>query len=117
MNQIQCNPFTERTDERAYHAAHGIVTESWAPLAAGRGLVEDPTVVAVADAHGVRPAQAVLAWHVQQGLVPIPKSANRERLAENLDVFGVGLSGDEIAALDALTNPDYRLTDADRFGH
>lgn len=117
VNQIQCNPFTERTQERTFHAAHGIVTESWAPLAAGNGLVEHPTVVRVAAAHAVTPAQAVLAWHVQQGLVPIPKSANRRRLADNLDVFGVQLTDAEIAELTALSNPDYRLADADRVGH
>lgn len=117
VNQIQCNPFTDRAEERAYHAAHGIVTESWAPLAAGNGLVDHPTVAAVAAAHGITPAQAVLAWHVRQGLVPIPKSATPRRLAENLDVFEVGLTQDEIAQLTTLSNPDYRLVDADRFGH
>lgn len=117
VNQIQCNPFTERTAERAYHADHSIVTESWAPLAAGNGLVEHPTVVAIADAHGVTPGQAVLAWHVQKGLLPIPKSSSRERLERNLDVFGVGLGDDELAAMSALENPEYRLSDSDRFGH
>ena len=117
VNQIQCNPFTPRTQERAFHAEHGILTESWAPLAAGNGLAEHPTVSAVAAAHDVTAAQVVLAWHIQQGLLPIPKSSNRERLAENFAALDVRLTDDEVRALTALENPDYRLADSDRFGH
>ncbi len=117
VNQIQCNPFTDRADERAYHAAHGIVTESWAPLAAGNGLVGNPVVHRVAAAHGVTPAQAVLAWHIHQGMLPIPKSSDRGRLTENFAALDVRLEDAELAALSALTNPDYELADSDRFGH
>ncbi len=117
VNQIQCNPFTDRAEERAYHAARGIVTESWAPLAAGNGLLGHPVVELLAAAHGVTPAQAVLAWHIQQGLLPIPKSSNRARLEENFAALGVRLDADEISALSQLTNPDYELADSDTFGH
>lgn len=117
VNQIQCNPFTDRAEERAYHATYGIVTESWAPLAAGNGLVGNPVVQRVAAAHGVTPAQAVLAWHIQQGLLPIPKSSDPGRLAENFAALGVRLDDSEIEEMSALTNPDYRLADSDRFGH
>ncbi len=117
VNQIQCNPFADRAEERAYHATYGIVTESWAPLAAGNGLIGNPVVQQVASAHGVTPAQAVLAWHLQQGMVPIPKSSNPGRLAENFGALGVRLEDAEIEALTELTNPDYRLSDSDAFGH
>lgn len=117
VNQIQCNPFTDRPAERAFHAERGILTEAWAPLAAGNGLVEHPTVAEVAEAHGVSPAQAILAWHVRQGIVPIPKSADPRRLAENLDVFDVRLTDADIARLSALVSDDYGMADSDTFGH
>ena len=117
VNQIQCNPFTDRAEERSYHATYGIVTESWAPLAAGNGLIGHPVVQQVASAHGVTPAQAVLAWHLQQGMVPIPKSSDPGRLAENFAALGVRLDVSEIDTLSELTNPDYRMADSDKFGH
>ncbi len=117
VNQIQCNPFTERVAERAFHEKHGIVTESWAPLAAGTGLIGHPSVWEVADAHDATPAQAVLAWHIQQGLLPIPKSSNRERLAENFAALNLRLTDDEVRTLTALKSSDYHLMDSDHFGH
>lgn len=117
VNQIQCNPFADRTDERAFHAEHGIVTESWAPLAAGNGLVEHPEVEKLAAQREITPGQAVLAWHLQQGLVPIPKSANPERLANNFGALDVELTDQDIAALSALTNADYGIADSDQSGH
>lgn len=117
VNQIQCNPFTERAEERAFHAQHKIVTEAWAPLAAGNGLVEHPEVATVAAAHGATPAQVVLAWHIQQGIVPIPKSANADRLRENFESFEVRLTPEQIEQLTRLTSDEYRLSDSDRFGH
>lgn len=117
VNQIQCNPFHDRAAERAFHTEHGIVTESWSPLGAGKGLVEHPEVLSIAQAHGVTAGQVVLAWHLQQGLVPIPKSASAERLAENFGALQVTLAEGEIARLSDLQNPDYRLADSDAFGH
>ncbi len=93
------------------------MTESWAPLAAGTGLIGHPCVWEVADAHDVTPAQAVLAWHIQQGLLPIPKSSNRERLAENFAALGLQLTDDEVRTLTALKSSDYHLMDSDHFGH
>lgn len=117
VNQVQCNPWADRTEERAFHAEHGIVTESWGPLGAGNGLVDHPEVEKLAAQRGTTPGQAVLAWHIQQGLVPIPKSSNPERLASNFLALDVELTEEEIASLSALSNPDYRISDADRFGH
>ena len=117
VNQIQCNPFAPRLTARDYHAAHGILTESWSPLGNGKGIIEHPVVAGIAAAHGVTGGQVVLAWHLQQGLLPIPKSSNPARLAENLGGFGVSLADDEIAALTGLANPQYRVSDSDRFGH
>lgn len=117
VNQIQCNPFAERTEEREFHARHGIVTESWAPLAAGNGLVGDPAVGEIAASHEITPAQAVLAWHLQQGIVPIPKSSNAERLAENFAALDARLNPAEIARMSGLTNAHYDVADSDVTGH
>lgn len=117
VNQIQCNPFHDRAAERAFHAEHGIVTESWSPLGAGKGLVEHPEVQAIAQVHSIAAGQVVLAWHLQQGLVPIPKSANAERLADNFGALQVTLADDEIVRLSDLQSSEYRLADSDAFGH
>ncbi|WP_104181287.1 aldo/keto reductase [Arthrobacter sp. B0490] len=117
VNQIQLDPQRPRIEERAFHNDHGIVTESWSPLGQGSGLLEDPGLVAIARAHGRTPAQVVLRWHVQQGMVAIPKSSDPKRLAENLDVFDFELSGEELARLYTLDSGDAEIVDSDEFGH
>ncbi|MBG6225465.1 2,5-diketo-D-gluconate reductase A [Arthrobacter sp. CAN_A2] len=117
VNQIQLDPQRPRIAERAFHDEHGIVTQSWSPLGQGSGLLDEPAVVAIAEAHGRTPAQVVLRWHVQQGMVAIPKSANPERLAQNLDIFDVELSGAELAAVHTLDSCRADVVDSDEFGH
>ncbi|MGW7259705.1 aldo/keto reductase [Streptomyces sp. NPDC054834] len=91
VNQIELHPLFPQEELRAFHADKGIVTESWSPLGQGSRILDDPTVVTVAEALGVTPAQVVLRWHVQLGAVPIPKSADPARQRQNLDVFGFEL--------------------------
>jgi 2,5-diketo-D-gluconate reductase A len=117
VNQIQLDPQRPRIEERAFHDEHGIVTESWSPLGQGSGLLDEPALAAIASAHGRTPAQVVLRWHVQQGLVAIPKSSDPERLALNLDVFDFELSGEELAAVYAVDAGDADIMDSDEFGH
>jgi 2,5-diketo-D-gluconate reductase A len=117
VNQIQLDPQRPRIEERAFHNEHGIVTESWSPLGQGGGLLEEPGLVAIAEAHGRTPAQVVLRWHVQQGMVAIPKSSDPRRLAENLDIFDFELSGAELARLYTLDTGDAEIVDSDEFGH
>nr|WP_202433038.1 aldo/keto reductase [Streptomyces sp. SID7815] len=102
VNQIELHPQLQQATSRAFHAEHGIVTEAWSPLGSGKGLLEVPTVVAVAQKHGRTPAQAVLRWHLQTGHVVIPKSVTPSRIAENIDVFGFELDADDLAAFAAL---------------
>ncbi|MEU1307075.1 aldo/keto reductase [Streptomyces shenzhenensis] len=99
VNQIELHPLFPQDGLRAFHAAKGIVTESWSPLGRDVRLLTDPAVVAVAEALGVTPAQAVLRWHVQLGAVPIPKSADPARQRANLDVFGFELSDAQMSAV------------------
>ncbi|MFF1919657.1 aldo/keto reductase [Streptomyces sp. NPDC058221] len=102
LNQIELHPQLQQAESRALHAKHGIATEAWSPLGSGKGLLEVPTVVAVAQKHGRTPAQAVLRWHLQTGNVVIPKSVTPSRIAENIDVFGFELDDDDLAAFAAL---------------
>ncbi|MFJ4013144.1 aldo/keto reductase [Streptomyces sp. NPDC090026] len=102
VNQIEFHPQLQQAAAREVHARYGIATEAWSPLGQGRGLLEVPTVVAVAQKHGRSPAQVVLRWHLQLGNVVIPKSVTPSRIAENIDVFAFELDADDLAALAAL---------------
>ncbi|MFD7080026.1 aldo/keto reductase [Streptomyces sp. NPDC059918] len=90
VNQIQIDPRVTQRPWRTYAARRRIVVQSWSPLGAGGPLLGDPVVRTVAARHGVTPAQAVLRWHLELGLVPIVKSADPARLAENAAVFSSG---------------------------
>jgi len=116
VNQIELDPRHSRPDERRYHAAHGIVTESWSPLGAGNDLLAEPAIVELARRHGRTPAQIVLRWHVQLGLIPIPKTSKPSRMSENIDVFDFELSDDDLGELAGLDGPD-GVMDSDRSGH
>lgn len=102
VNQIELHPYFPQAELRAYHAEHGIVTESWSPLGRGSELLNAAPIADAAAAHGVSSGQVVLRWHVQLGAVPLPKSSNPERQRQNLDVFGFELTDDEVAAISAL---------------
>ncbi|CAM5612425.1 aldo/keto reductase [Streptomyces xanthochromogenes] len=102
VNQIELHPQLAQAESRALHAKHSIATEAWSPLGQGRGLLEVPTVVAIARKHDRTPAQVVLRWHLQIGNVVIPKSVTPSRIKENIDVFGFELDADDLAALAAL---------------
>ncbi|MGA5096289.1 aldo/keto reductase [Streptomyces lavendulocolor] len=102
LNQIELHPQFQQAEARAFHARHDIATEAWSPLGQGRGLLEVPTIVAVARKHGRTPAQVVLRWHLQLGNVVIPKSVTPSRIQENIDVFDFELDADDLAAFAAL---------------
>jgi 2,5-diketo-D-gluconate reductase A len=120
VNQIQISPAITRLEQRAYDEARGIVTQSWSPLGGGSGvrsLLASPAIVAIAERLGRTPAQVVLRWHVQQGLVVIPKSSDPTRLAQNLDLFSFELSPDDFAALATLDEGPDAGVDSDSTGH
>jgi 2,5-diketo-D-gluconate reductase A len=118
VNQIQLSPYSTRNQSRAYHAAHGIVTESWSPLgASGDELRNDPVITGIAEDHGKSPTQVVLRWHVQLGLVVIPRSSNPGRMAENLDIFDFELTEQEMSTIGSLDRGDAVVRDSDEFGH
>jgi len=108
VNQIELHPHLQQRAAREYHAEQGITTEAWSPLGQGKGLLEVPAIVAIAQKHGRTPAQVVLRWHIQLGNVVIPKSVTPSRIKENIDVFGFELDPEDMAAISAL-NEDRRL--------
>jgi 2,5-diketo-D-gluconate reductase A len=99
VNQIELHPQFPQSELRAYHAEHGILTESWGPIGQGKGLLENEHIQAVAKAKGRTPAQVVLRWHLQLGLVVIPKSVTPSRIAENFALFDFDLDDDDMAAI------------------
>ena len=115
VNQLETHPFFQQREAAAFLAAEGIVHEAWAPFAEGKnGLFAHPVLSAIARAHGRSVAAVVLRWLNQRGVVVIPKSVRRERMAENLDIFGFALTDAEmqaIAALDTGRSPIYDDTD------
>ena len=113
VNQIEIHPRFPQEELVAAHERLGIVTESWSPL--GKGTV-DLTAEPIAEAsreHGVTPAQVVLRWHMERGLLPLPKSASPQRQRENLDIFGFELSPAQVQAISAMGVADGRRFDGD----
>lgn len=114
INQVESHPWLPQHELRAFHAAHGIVTQAWSPLGRGR-LLADPTIGAIAERLEVSPAQVIIRWHLQLGGAAIPKSTNPERLRQNLDVDGFELTDFDMAAIAGMetgertgTHPDER---------
>ena len=102
LNQIELHPRHQRREERAYHEAHGIVTQSWSPLGQGGDLLRDPAIVAVAEKHRRSEAQVVIAWHLAHGFSVIPKAADPEHMSDNFAALDLTLDADDVAAIDAL---------------
>lgn len=115
--QIQLSPYWVQDRSRSFHSAHSIATESYSPIGRGRQLLTEPVIVTIAEAHGVTPAHVILRWHTQQGLIAIPKSASRLRLAANLDVFGFDLSEDEMKSISELDGKGPIAVDPETIGH
>jgi diketogulonate reductase-like aldo/keto reductase len=122
VNQVELHPFFTQRETRDANARHGIVTQSWSPIGgvylknptAMQAPLDHPCVVEKAAAHGKTPAQIVLRWHLQHGLSVIPKSLRPARIAENFDIFDFDLTGDDIAAIDALDTGRRAGPDPDR---
>jgi 2,5-diketo-D-gluconate reductase A len=95
VNQIELHPRFQQRDKRGFHTEHDIRIESWSPLGSGR-MLDDETVGAIAKKHGKSAAQTIIRWHLQEGLIVIPKSTHKERIVENFDVFGFELDRDDM---------------------
>ena len=118
VNQIQLSPYSTRSESREYHTAHDIVTESWSPLGASSDkLRSDSLIISIADDHDKSATQVVLRWHVQLGLIVIPRSSHPGRIAENIDIFDFELTEEEMSKISSLDRGESVVTDSDVSGH
>ena len=101
VNQIELHPKLLQPGLVAFCQSHGIAVEAWSPLMQGK-INDVPAVVEIGRAHGKSAGQVSLRWNLQHGLVTIPKSTNRERIAENAAIFDFALTDAEMATIDAL---------------
>lgn len=108
INQIELHPDFQQRETRAFHEKHKIATQSWSPLGQGK-LLGHPAITEIADKLGRTPAQVIVRWHIEKGLVVIPKSVTPSRIIENFKVFDFTLSTDDLKTLDGLDNPAARI--------
>ncbi|MDL5352110.1 aldo/keto reductase [Microbacterium sp. zg-YB36] len=109
VNQIEVHPYFQQRAVQEADAEAAILTQAWSPIGGitayrqnGPSVFDDPTIAAIAAAHGKTPAQVMLRWHVQEGRSAIPKSVRPERIRENFDVFDFELGAEDLAAIDGL---------------
>lgn len=114
VNQVEFHPRLVQPPLLEYCRRHDIQVEAWSPLMHGKA-VSEPTVIELADKYSKSPAQIVLRWDLQHGVVTIPKSGNRKRLAENANIFDFELSAADMAHLDALDEGRRVGPDPDNF--
>lgn len=108
VNQVELHPRFQQRVLRQVHAELGIATESWSPLGQAQ-VLDDPALVEIARKHGKSPAQVVIRWHLDEGLIVIPKSVNPERIAQNADVFDFTLDEHDLHRIRGLDRLDGRI--------
>ena len=115
VNQVETHPHNQQKAAHEWMSKYSVVHEAWAPFGEGRGgLFTDPVLIKIGEKYGKTTAQIMLRWHLQRGIVVIPKSVHKERMAENFDVFDFSLSDEdmkEIAALDREQSSFFSHTD------
>ena len=103
VNQVECHPFYQQEGTRRFLQEQGIVMEAWAPFAEGKKQIfQNETLLSIGAKYGKSPAQVVLRWNIQRGIVPLAKSVHRERMEQNLSVFDFALSDDDMVAISQL---------------
>lgn len=103
VNQVETHPLNQQTVAKEWMDKYGVQIEAWAPFGEGRGgLFENPVLAAIGKKYGKTTAQVMLRWHLQRGIVVIPKSTHKERMKENFEVFDFVLSDDDMKAIAAL---------------
>lgn len=113
VNQIEIHPYWVNDERVQENAKRGIVTEAWSPLGRGSSALSEPIVVKLAEKYQKNPGQILLRWHLQRGIVPLPKSTNLNHQRANLDVFDFELTDDEVKAINTLNRQDGRIDGQD----
>src|SRR5690606_36480859 len=121
VNQIELHPLFQQRDIRGYHARRDIRLSSWSPLGPGtsssfwwhshghtsnHSALDQSVILALAEKHGKTPAQIIIRWHLQEGLLLSPRSTRAERIAENIDVFDFTLDAEDMYRIEALDRPE-----------
>ena len=114
VNQIELHPYLSQLPLRTYGAEHGIVTEAWSPIGQGL-LLGDDTIRSIAAEVDRTPAQVVLRWHIQEGIIVFPKSSSPERMRENIALFDFELSTRQVDAISSLNRDQRTGADPDSF--
>ena len=117
VNQVELHPRFPQDHMREVHQRLGICTEAWSPMGKRRAPLEEAPVTRAAERLGVTAGQVILRWHVQIGSLPIPKSSSPERQRQNIEIFDIELTDEEVAAISALGEPDGRLFGGDPDSH
>ncbi|HBV03280.1 MULTISPECIES: aldo/keto reductase [Mammaliicoccus] len=113
VNQIELHPYFNQKDAIKYHEEKGIITEAWSPLGRASEVIHDKNIEQIAEKYNKTIPQIILKWHVQNGVVPIPKSTSNARQIQNLDIFDFYLESEDLHTIDNLTKSDGRLKDQD----
>jgi 2,5-diketo-D-gluconate reductase A len=108
VNQIELHPRFQQKALRAFHDERGIRTESWSPLGRG-GLLGEAAIMGIAAKHRKTPAQVVIRWHLDSGLIAIPKTVRPERLKENIGALDFRLDEDDMRRIETLDSPHGRI--------
>jgi methylglyoxal/glyoxal reductase len=113
-NQIEYHPLLQSADLHHFCIDNGIQLEAWAPLIQGQGMGH-PVVQRIAEKHAKSPAQVLLRWDLQKGVVTIPKSVRRERIEENANIFDFLLDAEDMAEIASLEEGKRIGADPDTF--
>lgn len=107
LNQVECHPYLQQAELKAFCKEHDIFVEAWSPLMNGKEVLENEVIKGIAEAHGKTPAQVILRWHLQYDNIVIPKSVTPSRIEENFNVFDFELSEADMNKIADL-NKDFR---------
>lgn len=103
VNQVETHVLNQQTEAKKWMDKYEVQIEAWAPFGEGRGgLFENPVLTAIGEKYGKTPAQVMLRWNIQRGVVVLPKSTHIERMEQNFNVFDFTLNDEDIAAIAAL---------------
>lgn len=103
VNQIECHPFYQRTEEMKIMQEYGVQVEAWGPFAEGKNnIFANQTLVSIGNKYGKSAAQVILRWNVQRGVVVIPKSVKKERMEQNFDIWDFELSHGDMQKIEQM---------------
>lgn len=103
VNQVECHPFYQQKELQCFLKEQNILMEAWAPFAEGKNQIfQNETLVRIGKSYGKSPAQIILRWNIQRGIIPLAKSVHRERIEQNLSVFDFELADEDMLVISQL---------------